>query len=172
MKAYRLLLEAATTQEAQLVAFAAFDAAWSEIENQYPNSGPEREDARHRLARRCCLFSTIKLAMLEKWHGRNLEVDAVAEIPKSHRRKGDCVYPPPRSHARSPFHDRGLCMFSSSSYDPETLGVLSRVFDEAWKDIRAMVGPMPLDPDGLRSALAMRILAAAESGERDKRLKA
>ena len=50
MKAYRLLLEAAPTQEAQLVAFAAFDAAWSEIESQYPTSGPEWEDARHRLA--------------------------------------------------------------------------------------------------------------------------
>ena len=50
MKAYRLLLEAAPTQEAQLVAFAAFDAAWSEIENQYPKSGPEWAAARHRLA--------------------------------------------------------------------------------------------------------------------------
>ena len=50
MKAYRLLLEAARTQEAQLVAFAAFDAAWSEIESQYPTSGAEWEGARHRLA--------------------------------------------------------------------------------------------------------------------------
>jgi hypothetical protein len=50
MKAYRLLLESAPTQEAQLVAFAAFDAAWSEIESQYPPSGPEWEEARYRLA--------------------------------------------------------------------------------------------------------------------------
>ena len=32
------------------MAFAAFDAAWSEMENQYPASGPECEEARHRLA--------------------------------------------------------------------------------------------------------------------------
>ena len=50
MKAYRLLLDAARTQEAQLVACAAFDAAWSLIESQYPTSGPEWEDARRRLA--------------------------------------------------------------------------------------------------------------------------
>ena len=50
MKAYSLLLEAARTQERQLVAFAAFDAAWSEIESQYPTSGPEWEAARAQLA--------------------------------------------------------------------------------------------------------------------------
>ena len=60
-------------------------------------------------------------------------------------------------------------MFPSSSYDPETLGVLSRVFEEAWIDIQAMVGPRPLDPNGLRSALAKRIIAAAATGERDPR---
>ena len=60
-------------------------------------------------------------------------------------------------------------MFASSSYDPETLDVLSRVFDEAWIDIQAMVGPRPLDPNGLRSALAKRIIAAAATGERDPR---
>jgi hypothetical protein len=60
-------------------------------------------------------------------------------------------------------------MFASSSYDPETLGVLSRVFDEAWTDIQAMVGAWPLDPNGLRSELAKRIIAAAATGERDPR---
>ena len=50
MKAYRLLIEAARTQEAQLVACAAFDAAWSEIESEYPASGPEWEAARAHLA--------------------------------------------------------------------------------------------------------------------------
>ena len=50
MKAYRLLIETARTQEAQLVACAAFDAAWSEIESQYPTSGAEWEEARRRLA--------------------------------------------------------------------------------------------------------------------------
>ena len=60
-------------------------------------------------------------------------------------------------------------MFVSSSYDPETLVVLSRVFDEAWIDIRARVGPTPVDADGLRSVLAKRIIAAATTGERDPR---
>jgi hypothetical protein len=58
-------------------------------------------------------------------------------------------------------------MFATSSYDPETLAVLTRVFDEAWSDVRAMIGPGPLDPNGIRSALAKRILAGAAAGERD-----
>ena len=61
MKAYRLLLEAVRTQESQLIAFAAFDAAWSEIESQYPTSGPEWEDARHRLASAMLPFITDDL---------------------------------------------------------------------------------------------------------------
>ena len=50
MKAYKLLEEAARNPVSQLVVFAAFDAAWSEIKNQYPDQGPERDGARHRLA--------------------------------------------------------------------------------------------------------------------------
>ncbi len=60
-------------------------------------------------------------------------------------------------------------MFASTSYDPETLGVLNRVFDEAWIGIRKLVGPTPVDADGLRSVLAKRIIAAAATGERDPR---
>jgi hypothetical protein len=63
----------------------------------------------------------------------------------------------------------GCAMFSSTSYDPETLGVLNRVFDEAWIDIRKLVGPTPVDADGLRLVLAKRIIAAAATGERDTR---
>jgi hypothetical protein len=62
----------------------------------------------------------------------------------------------------------GWAMFPSS-YDPETLGVLTSVFDEAWVDVHAMVGQEPLDPNGLRSHLAKRIIAAAATGERDPR---
>jgi hypothetical protein len=36
-------------------------------------------------------------------------------------------------------------------------------------DIQAMVGTEPLDPNGLRSTLAKRIIAAAAIGERDPR---
>ena len=57
----------------------------------------------------------------------------------------------------------------SSSYDPQTLDVLTRVFDEAWGDFQKMVGHKPLDPNGLRSLLAKRIMAAAAKGERDPR---
>jgi hypothetical protein len=63
-------------------------------------------------------------------------------------------------------------MFAATSYDPETLRVLTNAFDEAWMDIQAMLGNKPLDPTATRSALAKRIMAAAERGERDpKRLK-
>jgi hypothetical protein len=63
-------------------------------------------------------------------------------------------------------------MFPASSYDPETLDVLTRAFDEAWIAVQAMVGSKPLDASGLRSVLAKRIMAAAARGERDpKRLK-
>jgi hypothetical protein len=66
----------------------------------------------------------------------------------------------------------GCAMFPAASYDPETLGVLIHVFNEAWIDVKAMLGANPIDPDGMRSAMAKRIMAAAKSGERDpKRLK-
>ena len=58
-------------------------------------------------------------------------------------------------------------MFASYSYDPETLDVLTRAFDEAWIDVQKMVGSRPLDPTGLRSLLAKRIITAAATGERD-----
>ena len=58
-------------------------------------------------------------------------------------------------------------MFASYSYDPETLDVLTRAFDEAWIDVQKMVGSRPLDPTGLRSVLAKRIITAAATGERD-----
>ncbi len=58
-------------------------------------------------------------------------------------------------------------MFPASSYDPETLRLLGSVFDEAWLATQAMLGTKPLDAGTLRSALAKRIMAAANAGERD-----
>ncbi len=58
-------------------------------------------------------------------------------------------------------------MFPASSFDPETLRLLSRVFDEAWTETQVMLGAKPLDATTVRSALAQRILAAAKGGERD-----
>jgi hypothetical protein len=60
-------------------------------------------------------------------------------------------------------------MFPSASYDPETLDVLHRVFDEVWEDVQGMIAARSLDPDAVRSVLARRILAAAAEGERDPR---
>ncbi len=56
---------------------------------------------------------------------------------------------------------------STPSYDAETLVMLTRVFDAAWSDAQGMVGNNPLDAVEMRSTLAMRILAAANDGERD-----
>jgi hypothetical protein len=60
-------------------------------------------------------------------------------------------------------------MFQGTTYDPETLRVLLRAYDEAWIDIRCMLGPTPLDAAALRSSLAKRITTAADKGERDPR---
>jgi hypothetical protein len=58
---------------------------------------------------------------------------------------------------------------ASTSYDPQTLDVLTRAFDDAWVDVQGMLGQRLLDPIALRSLLAKRILAAADAGERDPR---
>ena len=50
MKAYALLQEIARTPDSQLTVFAAFDAAWSEVADGCPSEGPERDEARVRLA--------------------------------------------------------------------------------------------------------------------------
>jgi hypothetical protein len=34
-------------------------------------------------------------------------------------------------------------MFQGTTYDPETLRVLLRAYDEAWMDIRGMLGAIP-----------------------------
>jgi hypothetical protein len=41
-------------------------------------------------------------------------------------------------------------MFAATSYDPETLRVLTDAFDEAWMDIQAVLGIKPLDATLLR----------------------
>ena len=85
---------------------------------------------------------------------------------------GECVSCPP-DVPRSPFQGmEGCVMFPASFYDPETLNVLTRAFDEAWTDIQTMIGSKPLNASAFRSTLAKRIMAAAARGERDpKRLK-
>jgi hypothetical protein len=63
-------------------------------------------------------------------------------------------------------------MFPDAVFDSATLQLLSRVFEEAWVDTQLMLNAEPLDPTSLRSALAKRLMAAAQAGERDpERLK-
>jgi hypothetical protein len=58
-------------------------------------------------------------------------------------------------------------IFSATSYDPKTLDMLIRVFDEAWAATQAKLVNRPFDANALRSALAKRIIVAADKGERD-----
>ena len=58
-------------------------------------------------------------------------------------------------------------IFPAASYDPETLYMLIRVFDEAWAATQAKLVNRPFDANALRSALAKRIIVAADKGERD-----
>ena len=58
-------------------------------------------------------------------------------------------------------------IFSANSYDPKTLDMLIRVFDEAWAATQAKLVNRPFDANALRSALAKRIIVAADKGERD-----
>ena len=50
MDAFKLLQEHAKDPVTQLAVFAAFDAAWSAIKDDYPEDGPERANARNKLA--------------------------------------------------------------------------------------------------------------------------
>jgi hypothetical protein len=60
-------------------------------------------------------------------------------------------------------------MFPATSYDPETLCLLTSAFEEAWRATQEMLGKKPLDESGIRSYLAKRIMRAADTGERDPR---
>jgi len=58
-------------------------------------------------------------------------------------------------------------MFPDTSYDPDTLALLMRAFDDAWKDVQSALVVKPFAADTLRTRLAQRIMAAANDGERD-----
>jgi hypothetical protein len=51
--------------------------------------------------------------------------------------------------------------------DPETLKMLSRVFDEAWVRAQYLISVNGNEATSIRSELAKRLLAAAHAGERD-----
>ncbi len=58
-------------------------------------------------------------------------------------------------------------MFAIASYDPETLRVATDAFDKAWVQYRALLLLEPWDAATTRSAMAKRIMAALDEGERD-----
>lgn len=63
--------------------------------------------------------------------------------------------------------------FSSAAYDPETLALLTRAFDDAWREVEAAkIACLANDRAAIRTALAIRIMIAANEGELDpERLK-
>ena len=58
-------------------------------------------------------------------------------------------------------------MFATASYDPETLQVATDAFDGAWVEYRALLLTEPVDAATTRAAMAKRIMAALDEGERD-----
>jgi hypothetical protein len=58
-------------------------------------------------------------------------------------------------------------MFPDTSYDPDTLALLTLALDDAWKDVQSALVVKPLAADVLRRRLAKRIMSAANDGERD-----
>jgi len=48
----------------------------------------------------------------------------------------------------------GCVMFPDTSYDPDTLALLTRAFDDAWKDVQSALVVKPLAADVLRRALS------------------
>lgn len=57
--------------------------------------------------------------------------------------------------------------FSDEHFDPETLNLLGRVFDDVWHTVQARVTLQPDDAIALRTKIAIRLIAAARDGERD-----
>jgi len=54
------------------------------------------------------------------------------------------------------------------SFDPETVALMGRVCDDAWKEAQVWLSLAPLrDPSGLRETLASRVIAAVAHGIRD-----
>lgn len=64
--------------------------------------------------------------------------------------------------------------YYKESYDPDTLVILTRAFEAAWRDVQAKkLGCSETSLIAARRMLALRIMYAAHNGERDpERLKA
>ena len=57
---------------------------------------------------------------------------------------------------------------TQSNFDCETLALMGRVCDEAWRDLQAtMFFPLPSDANETLQRIAARVMAAVAEGERD-----
>jgi hypothetical protein len=65
-------------------------------------------------------------------------------------------------------------VITKSNFDCETVALMGRVCDDAWRDLQAtMFFPLPSDAEETLHRIAARIMAAVAEGERDPtRLKA
>jgi hypothetical protein len=57
--------------------------------------------------------------------------------------------------------------FPVECFDPETLHLMSRALDAAWDEVELMLADNTVDPKGLRTVMAVRIMAAVRDGEHD-----
>ena len=58
--------------------------------------------------------------------------------------------------------------FSNGHYDPVTLALMTRAFDEAWAEVQSTMKASLLgDGSTTRTKMALRIMAAARDGVRD-----
>ena len=55
-------------------------------------------------------------------------------------------------------------MFPSECFGPETLSLMTRALDAAWREANCS---LTSGPTGLRRLMALRIMAAVRDGERD-----
>ena len=63
--------------------------------------------------------------------------------------------------------------FPRECYDPETLDLMTGVLDSAWDEVELALASNDYDPAGLRTVMALKIMAAVRDGEHDpERLKA
>jgi hypothetical protein len=63
-------------------------------------------------------------------------------------------------------------VFPSDCYDAETLDLMTRALDAAWDEVELALASNTFDATGLRTVMAVRIMAAVRDGEHDpERLK-
>jgi len=57
--------------------------------------------------------------------------------------------------------------FSADCYDADTIALMTRAFDAAWKEAEHALANGPIDPISVRRMMSLRIMAAVCDGERD-----